>query len=288
MKHHLQLHALVFILAATALLGELISLPAASLVLWRTLLAVVGGGIWVAVVQRKVLWLGARRTTELIGVGGLIGCHWILFFHAIKVSNISICLAGLATIPLFTAFTEPVFERRRLRPFEILAGALVLCGILIVVGSVRRENLSGLGFALASAFLAAIFPLLNRKIVISGGSPLTMVTWEMAGACFAALALLPLTGEGREVFSWRGFDWFWLLVLALVCTVFAHGFHIYLLKHLSAFTINLAISFEPLYGILAAAFLFGEYRHLTPTFYAGLATIFAANVIHPICVRLTR
>lgn len=51
---------------------------------------------------------------------------------------------------------------------------------------------------------------------------------------------------------------------------------------------NLAISFEPLYGIMAAAFFFGEHEQLTPMFYLGLATILAANVMHPLCVRLSR
>ncbi len=288
MKYHLQLHLLVVILAATALLGELISIPAAALVAWRTLLAAAGACLWVTVVRRRSVWPGGRAAAALLGVGVLVGLHWVLFFQAIKMAGVSICLAGLATIPLFTAFTEPVFERRRLRPFEIVAGILVFCGITIIGGTIRPEGFPGLACALASALLAAIFPLLNRRIVSAGGDPPTMVTWEMAGAFAATICLLPVLGGGDSLFAWSGLDWLWLLVLSLVCTVFAHGFQIHLLRHLGAFTINLAISFEPLYGILAAAVLFREHEQLTPAFCTGLSAILAANVMHPLFVRMAR
>jgi drug/metabolite transporter (DMT)-like permease len=107
----------------------------------------------------------------------------------------------------------------------------------------------------------------------------------MAGACCAALLLYPLLGGGVPLLAWQGLDWLWLLILALVCTVFAFGFHIHLLRRMSAYTANLAMNFEPIYGILAAALLFGEHKQVHPLFYAGLATILAANILHPFCLR---
>lgn len=287
-NRYLQLHLLVLLLATTAVLGELISISAVALVAWRTLLASLGAAIWVTLIRRRPLLPANGTLLPLLGVGLMIGLHWICFFQAVKIANISICLAGMATISLFTAFTEPLLEKRRVRPFEVLLGLLVFAGIAVIAGSIERADLAGLGVALIGAFLAAIFPVLNRRLVTSGGDPLTMVTWEMAGAFFATLAMMPLMGGNTTVFAWTGLDGLWILTLALVCTVFAHGFHIRLLNHLSAYTINLAISFEPLYGILAAAAMFGEHRKLPPVFYLGLATILLANVIHPICVRMTR
>jgi drug/metabolite transporter (DMT)-like permease len=215
--------------------------------------------------------------------------HWICFFGAVKLANISVCLAGMATISLFTAFTEPLLERRRIRPFEVLLGLLVVAGIGLVAGFVSREHLLGLGVALVSAFLASVFPVLNRKLVTGGSDPPTMVAWEMMGALAASLLLFPFVGGGVSLLAWQGLDWLWLFLLAWVCTVFAHGFHISLLKHLSAYTMNLAFNFEPLYGILAAALLFGEHKQLHPLFYAGLGTILLANLLHPLLVhRFTR
>ena len=288
MKHYIQLHALVLLLATTAILGKLLTLPAEVLVGWRTLFAACGAGLWVMFFHKRPLWPGRRAALSFVAIGMVVGLHWICFFGAIRLAGISVCLAGLATLSLFTAFTEPFFEKRRVRPFEVMLGLLVVAGILLVAGSIGRESLLGLGVALLSAFLAAIFPVLNRRLVTAGSDPLTMVAWEMAGAFVVSLALLPMLGGLDQIFAWQGLDWLWLLLLAWVCTVFALGFHIRLLKHLSAYTMNLAFNFEPLYGILAAAIFFGEHRFLSPLFYAGMATILLANVLHPLCLKRLR
>lgn len=296
MRHYLQLHLLVFLLATTAILGELISLSAAGLVVWRTLLAALGAAAWVVTVRRKSAWPGWRAVRSFFLVGLVIGVHWVCFFGAIKLSNVSICLAGMATISLFTAFTEPLMERRRIRPFEVLLGLLVVAGIALVVAAIMRAkggqvaglergHLLGLLVAIFSAFLAAIFPVLNRKLVTTGGDPLVMVIWEMVGAFTAALSLYPLVGEGKPLFVWVHFDWLWILLLAWACTVFAHSFHIHLLRHLSAYTTNLAINLEPVWGILMAALLFKEHEQLHPLFYGGIATILLANALHPFILR---
>jgi drug/metabolite transporter (DMT)-like permease len=286
-KLYLQLHLLIFLLATTAVLGELISLTAAGLVIWRTGIASLAAALWVAAVRRRPVWPGRRGAAAYFGVGMIIGVHWLCFFGAIRLANISICLAGMATISLFTAFTEPLLEKRRIRPFEVLLGLLVVAGIALVAGF-ERGRLLGLGVALFGAMLAAIFPVLNRRFVTTGSDPLTMVAWEMAGACVAVLLLYPLAGGGAALLAWHGLDWLWLLLLALVCTVFAHAFHIHLLRRLSAYTANLAMNFEPIYGILAAALLFGEHKQLHPFFYVGMLTILAANLLHPLVLHRLR
>ena len=103
MKHYLHLHLLVLLLATTAVLGELISLPAAGLVIWRTLFASLGAAAWVTLVRRHSLWPGKRAARAYLGIGLVVGLHWICFFGAVKLANISVCLAGMATISLFTS-----------------------------------------------------------------------------------------------------------------------------------------------------------------------------------------
>jgi drug/metabolite transporter (DMT)-like permease len=284
LRHYLQLHLLVLLIATTAILGELISLSASGLVVWRTIFAALGAALWVTLVRRRSIWPGKRMAGILFGIGLIVGVHWVCFFGAIKLANVSISLAGMATISLFTAFTEPLLEKRRVRPFEVLLGLLVLAGIGLVAGF-ERGRLLGLMVAMLGALLAAIFPVLNRKLVTTGGDPLTMVAWEMVGACTAALILFPFVSEGESLLAWRDLDWLWILLLAWVCTVFAHGFHIHLLRHLSAYTMNLAFNFEPVYGIIAAALLFSEHRQLNPFFYAGMGTILLANLAHVLVMR---
>ena len=282
---YLQLHLLVALFATTAVFGHLITLSAPALVAWRAALAAVGGACVVAGVQRRTLLPPPGRLLHLLGIGAIVGVHWMCFFGAIKLANISICLAGMATASFFTAFTEPLFERRRIRPLEVALGLLVLSGIMLVAGF-ERARLAGLAVAVLGALLAAVFPVLNRHLVRQQRmDPLVMVMWEMLGACAVCLACLPwLDGPGAylRLFALHGLDWLWLAILAWVCTVFAHTFHIHLLRHLSAYTANLAINFEPVYGILAAVLLFGEHRQLHPGFFLGTSAILIANLAHPL------
>ena len=176
-------------------------------------------------------------------------------------------------------------ERRRVRPLEVWLGLLVVLGLVLVAGF-EPGRLLGLGVALLGALLAAVFPVLNRHMVRQRRQdPLVMVAWEMVGAC--AICLLCLrwtdgTGAYAALLRLRGWDWLWLLLLGWVCTVFAHAYHIHLLRHLSAYTGNLAMNCEPIYGMLAAAVVFGEHRDLHPGFYAGTAAILTANLLHPL------
>lgn len=278
-----QLHLIVFLLALTGVLGKLIDLPAPSLVAWRTALAALGAAAWISLRGGR-LRPAHRPLAEMIGVGAIIGLHWMCFFGSIRLSNLSVALAAFATTSLFTAFTEPLIERRRLRPFEVMLGLIVLAGLSLVAGS-ARDHLAGLGVGLAGALLAAIFPVLNRRLVLDRHDPMTMVLWEMLGACAVCLLALPwLVGFAGGWLPHSG-DIGWLLVLALLCTVFAHGWHIRLLRSMSAYTTNLAMNFEPIYGMLMAAALFREHQALNLGFYAGAAAIVLANVLHPLGLR---
>ncbi len=252
------------------------------LVTWRCLLSFLGAFAWVALMRDRRILIGRRQIANLLGVGAIIGLHWLCLFGAVKLANVSIALAGLATLSLFTAFTEPLLMRRRIRPFEVFLGLVVLLGIGLIAGA-ETDHLLGLGVALLSALLAAVFLVLNRIIVVSGSDPMVMVGWEMlaaAAVCFLAVPVFdpggfPALGIGDPM------DWLWILILAFVCTVFAQALTIRLLKRISAYRLNLVANFEPVYGIIAAAIIFREHANLTPTFYLGTMAIVLANFLHP-------
>ena len=277
---------MVVLFAVTGILAPFLSLGAPSLVFWRTLIAAAAMGGWLALRSPSVLRLGARDTAKAHGIGCIIGLHWICFFGSIELSNVSVALAGFATTSFFTAFTEPLICRRPVRPYEILLGLFVVLGILLIVGA-ERGYLPGLALGIFGASLAAIFPVLNHRLVTRGLSSRPLLAYEMAGACLVAgtfIALVPASRFQVPIAS----DWLPLLTLALLCTVLAHTLHIHLLRHLSAFTTNLVINFEPVYGILMAAAVFHEYEDLHPGFYLGVLTMVAANILQPVFERNRR
>jgi len=276
----------VVIFAATTVLGRLASVSAPVLVTWRCLLAALGAFFWVALMRDREIWIGKKQIVKLLGVGVIIGLHWLCLFGAVKIANVSIALAGLATLSLFTAFTEPLLNRRKIRIFEVFLGLIVLAGICLIAG-VETNHAVGLGVALLSAFLASVFLVLNRTIVINGGDPMVMVGWEMVASalvCFLAVPIFdPLGFPALAVTD--AMDWLWILILAWGCTVFAQALTNRLLRTISAYNFNLAANFEPVYGIIAAAIIFNEHANLKPAFYLGTSAIVLANLLHPMMQR---
>lgn len=252
------------------------------LITWRCLIAAVGAFLCVAAMRNRKIWLGWRQIKNLLLIGAIIGLHWLCLFGAVKIANVSIALAGLATTSLFTAFAEPLFTRRRIRPFEVFLGLIVLVGIGLIAG-VEKGHALGLFVALLSALLAAVFMVLNKKTVVDGAEPMVMVGWEMVAATAVCFLAVPIFDPGgfHALFVGNAWDWLWILILALVCTVFAQDLTNRLLRTISAYDFNLAANFEPVYGIIAAAVIFGEHENLKPTFYLGALAIMLANFLHP-------
>ncbi len=266
------------------MLGQIISIEAPSLVFWRVSLAGGAMALWLAATNRSLLRLPRGRMPTVLGLGLLQGAHWVCFFWSVSLANVSVALAAFATISLFTAITEPLIERRSLRAGELLCGGIVISGILLITGNLEREHSLGLAVGLVGAFLHSIFPVLNRQLVAKGTSSRSLLLYEMAGACLIAAIALPFIPPNRFEFP-SSDDWIPLLTLALLCTTVAHTWNIHLLRRLTAYTANLTMNFEPIWGILLGAILFLEHEQLHLAFYLGTALIILANFLDPLLKR---
>jgi drug/metabolite transporter (DMT)-like permease len=80
-------------------------------------------------------------------------------------------------------------------------------------------------------------------------------------------------------------DWAYLIFLALFCTTLAFYLALRALNHVSAFTSNLIISLEPVYGIILAAILLKDYEMLNIQFYIGCALILGIVLSYPILIK---
>lgn len=282
-KDYLWLHLVVLIWGFTAVLGLLISLPPVEIVIYRTLMA--GAGLFILIKLKKrpvkVSWWNLGK---FLLTGALIGAHWILFFWAAQVSTASVCLAGMATCSLWTAIIEPLANKERIKWYEVFLGLLVIFG-LVVIFKFETGYWLGLSMAVFSAFIGAIFTVVNGRLIKSS-SPFIITFYEMLGACLAALLFLPFYASyfSSGSISWlpQGWDWFWLLVLSQVCTVFAFTASVHLMKRVTAFAINLTINMEPVYGILLAVLVFGEKEKMTPGFYLGTMVILSSVCLYPV------
>ena len=74
-------------------------------------------------------------------------------------------------------------------------------------------------------------------------------------------------------------------MLALGCTLLPFALSLVALRHLSAYTVQLATNLEPVYAIVLAAVLLGEQRELTTLFYLGVALILGVVFLDPLLAR---
>ncbi|MEX2513480.1 MAG: EamA family transporter [Cyclobacteriaceae bacterium] len=282
-KDYLWLHLIVLIWGFTAILGVLISLPSLEIVFFRTLMASLGLLIFLYVSNAAVK-INFRDLMKFLFTGGLIAAHWVLFFLAAQVSTVSVCLAGMATCSLWTAMVEPALNGSKVIWYEMLLGILVVLGLYIIF-RFESSYVLGLTLAVASAVFGAFFMVINGRLT-KKHNPYVITFYEMAGACILSLLLMPIYAKyypGAELnLSPSLWDWFWLLVLSQVCTVFAFSISVKLMKRLSAFSINLTTNMEPVYGILLAIIIFGEQEKMTGAFYIGTGIILLSVCFYPI------
>ena len=278
---YLKLHLIVLIYGFTAILGKLIALPALELVWYRMLLAVVTFYIYLKFSKQDLKVPGSVLIRFFL-VGMIIAIHWVTFFGAIKLANVSVALGGFATTTLFTSLLEPFFHRKRINILEVVIGLVIIAGIYLIFRFETRFAL-GILVSLISAFLAGLFTVMNKKLVVSHRAVLISF-YEMIGGLMALTIIMAVMGRGISTpFLVPGpKDLFYLVILATVCTAFAHTTQVAVMSHLSAFTVTLAINLEPVYGIVMAYFIFGETERMTAGFYAGTLVILLSVIGFPL------
>ena len=284
LQHHIKLHIIVFILGFTAILGKLISVEAIPLVFYRTLIAAATIGAYVFITHRS-LRLPPKAIFQLVGIGVVVAAHWIAFFHAIKVSNVSVTLSCLATGTLFTSLMEPLSQRRKISWLEVIVGVVIIFAVYLIY-QFETRYLAGILFAVLAAFLSSAFSVLNKNI--AHRYDIHAITfWEMLSG-FVMVALFMVLTQSPSAWSLElnASDVLWLTLLATVCTAYAFVQTVGVMKKLSAYIVVLVINLEPVYGIILGYFIFGDSERMTPGFYAGTLVLLAAVFSYPVLLRL--
>lgn len=287
-KAYLQLHLAVFLFGFTAILGKLITLEQTALV-WNRLWIAVLGLIFIPGVIKGIRNIKKSNLLKFSGIGVLVALHWLTFYGSIKVGNsASVTLACLATSALFTSILEPLITKSKFQKVEMLLGLFVIVGIYFLSG-VGEAYYWAIVIGITSAFLASLFSTLNKKY-ITGQNTLSVSTIELtAGFIFISLCY-PILQNIFPQPQWlpTGNDWWWLIVLGLLCTSLAFALALEALKEISAFISNLSINLEPVYGILLAIWFLNEDAQLNFDFYLGTSIILLAVILHPIITKIQK
>ncbi|MFK8044616.1 MAG: DMT family transporter [Crocinitomicaceae bacterium] len=300
LKYQLILHFIVLVWGLTGILGDFIKLPTFSdlgfelnqatvsfkIVFFRTLIAACSLFI-IGLFIKQQSKLNFKQMLMLMGVGCVIGLHWFSFFYAIKVSTVSIGVVCMTLSTLFTSFLEPLIFGRGIRFSEIIISIVIIIGITIIFGF-EFEYAVGITFGIISAFFASLFTVLNGRFIKSIPS-FKITKFEMLGAAiFTGFCLYFFNEWQWTLFDVSKTNTFYLVILALVCTTFAFMVSVWVMKHVTPFTVSVSINMEPIYTILVALAISPMKEKMSAGFYIGGSLILLAIFVNAYLKKIAR
>lgn len=270
-----ELHLAIFLAGFTGILGKLILLPQGPLVWYRmglTTLSLLG---WMFLTG-KLKAIPIQEFIRIAAVGLIVAVHWLCFYGSIKYSNVSIALVCFSSSSFFSALMEPIIKKQRPSLTELALSLVAIVGIYVIM-EFNTHYLTGILLGLAAAFFSALFTILNKSLTIKHDA-YTITLYEIGAGFLGLCCFIPWYTNHFPTSDWIPSisDWTYLLILSIVCTVWAFSLAINSLNHVSSFTMNLSYNLEPIYGIILAFILFHENKHLHRGFYWGLSLILAS------------
>jgi drug/metabolite transporter (DMT)-like permease len=279
-KNLLILHFTVFIWGFTGILGALISVDAVQMVWYRVLIATITLFVYFKL-SKTSLKITRKQFLQFFFTGSIVALHWILFFHAIKVSTVSVTLICLSSFTLFTAILEPLIKKQQIQVPDIIVGLLIILGIYLIFKFESQYTL-GIIFGLSAALASSLFGTIN-SILVQKSDALVISFYEIMGA-FLWISLYRLFDQSlfTERFNLSANDWLYLALLGTICTALAYVAGVSVMRTISAFRVALITNLEPVYGILLAFIFFGTKETMSIGFYLGAIIILGAVFLYPL------
>lgn len=274
----IKLHISIFLAGFTGLFGKIITLNEWVLVWYRMLFA----SVFLFLMlwgSRKLRCVPIRDLVKIGGAGLLLAFHWVFFYGSIKASNVSIGVICYSLVGFFTAVLEPLINKKRFVPRELLFSLLTVGGIALIFQLDTRYRV-GILLGVVSSALSTMFTISSKRLGERFSSSV-LLTYEMIGGFLGLTCLLPLF---LFYFPVENFlpdtrNLIYLLILSSVCTIGVYLLQIQALKSVSAFTVNLSYNLEPVYSIILAMLFFGEAHELNFAFYIGLSLIICSVLL---------
>ena len=279
-QSYLNLHLIVFIWGFTAILGALITIKADALVWYRMFLACIFIFLFI-LFKKKSFKIPMKEFFKLIFVGLLIAIHWVFFFKAIHISNVSLTLVVFSLGAFIASLLEPLFYGRKLLWYEVFFGLLIVAALSLLL-QVEINYFEGMIYAFASLILGVLFTLVNGKLIKHHDSSVITFYEFLSGVFFITLYFLYQHQFTDNFFKLTPKDWILILVLASVCTAYAFTASVKVMQKLSPYTVMLTTSLEPVYGIVLAYFIIGGKEKMSVEFYVGALIIVVVVVINGI------
>ena len=275
---YLWLHFIILLWGFTPVLGKLISLNAYDLVWYRLIFSVIS--LYIFIRYKGIsLRVSLKDFIEIFVIGLCVGAHWFFFYHAIKVSNVSVSLAGFSTITLFASIMQPIILGKKFYRTDLIYGIVIAIGLIIIL-NFEKIYFMGIVYGILAALTAAFFGIYNGKLILKNNAS-AITFYEFIGAIVFMFFLKTFTETETYFVPINLADLLWLLVLSIACTTLAFTLSIEILKQFTPLTVIITNNLEPVYGIVFSVLIFGESEYMTPGFYIGVTIILISVFTYP-------
>lgn len=260
----IKLHFLVFLWGFTSIIGKLITLEALNLVFYRLFFAALVLFAYLLWRKDKFKLTGEQFVRNFL-LGAMLALHWVLFFYAIKVSNVSVAISTLSTGALFTALLEPLLLKKKFQWYELFfASIIIVCMSLIF--KVETNYSIGIISGIGCSFLSALFSVLNAN-TYKVMQVRKAVFYQLSTGAFFTMVLIILIFGDFVTFPISTIDAFWLILLGALFTAYPMIESFKLMKHISPFTLLISVNLETVYAIVLAYVIWGQEEQMSLTFY---------------------
>ncbi len=270
----LAIHVAVFLFGFPGLLGKWIALSPPLIVFGRVMFASLALGLIIGAGRMSFRIAPGRDLRLLLLCGAVLAVHWTTFFQSIRVSSVAVGLLSYSSFPVFTVFLEPLAEKERLDPRNLVFAFFCLLGVFLIIPEFRLSDVvfQGVCWGLVSGLTFAVLSILNRTLSRRQSSFHIAFYQDL----FAGVFLLPFVFAAKPSLSPK--NWILLGILGVFCTAGAHTLFIQGLKRIKAQTAGIISSLEPVYGIVLA-FLFLRETPSARTIAGGLVILGAVFLV---------
>ena len=190
--------------------------------------------------------------------GAFLGAHWLTYFYALRMASVAVGVIALCTTPIIIILLEPLFYGERRQLSDLLAGGIVLVGILILVPEFSLDNsvLRGLGMGILSAILFSLRNIISRQYV----RKYTGITVMFYQVTVAGLLLTPVLFFAADwpTAARLPAELTAIILLGLLVTAGAHSLYISSLRGVKAKTAGLLQTLTPVYSVTIAFLVLGS------------------------------
>ena len=254
----ISLYAAIFLLAGNGYFAKGISIEVLDITAYRSIFAALALFLFLSIKRQKIALSSPSHYFLSVGLGLLLGIHWVTFFYSMRISTVALGMTVLYTYPIITVFLERLFFNKAIRLYDILVAVAVLVGVglMATAGSgLDGGNVEGVLVGLLSAFCFACRNVTQQRFMRGYPAYLTIFYQVLVvGAVF-----LPFVNIGALTLVEQNTDnLFKLLLLGVFFTALPHSLLANSLRTISAKSVALIGCLQPVIGTVFAFILIND------------------------------